>query len=329
MERLSIVVAPIGSVMERNTFATSAYIAAPYAQVVDYLADLRNLGEWTLFSRMQHQVDEATWIGTASGYQRPLYYHVRRVAYGSFQGIEWHCGFERGVYHQVYPVLVFPPAYVDPAAEEPGAYLHWVSFVDPARRTPMIAEGMPAAHTAECRALKAVLERGTGRRYAARGRHVVRSETIYIDAPVKVGVEYLADVRSMTEYAFLLRPAGEILPDEGSFLDEYGRRVTIHSRSWASGAASLVEHAAVYPDDDGFVQHSLTLLVPCSYAFGQPEARGFIKHRVTFWAADGSQALGRTDIDEIRAESVNVKRLLEAGAGNLESFARGFSYVPF
>lgn len=313
--------------MERNTFATSAYIDAPYQQVVDYLADLRNLDEWTLFSRMQRQVDESTWVGTASGYQRPLYYHVKRVAYGSFQGIEWHCGFEQGVYHQVYPVLVFPPAYVDPAEREPGAYLHWVSFVDPARRTPMIAEGMPAAHTAECRALKAVLERGAGRRCAARGRYVVRSETIYVDAPIRTGVEYLADIRSMREYAFLLRPDGDVLANEGSFLDEYGRRVTMRSHTWASGEASLVEHEAVYPDDDGFVQRSVTLLVPCSYAFGQPEARGFIKHRVAFWAADGSQALGRTNIDEIRAESVNVKRLLEARAGNLASFARGFSYV--
>ena len=141
--------------MEKNTFATSAYIAAPHQRIVGYLKDLKNLDEWTLFSRMQRQVDESTWIGTASGYQQPLYYHVKRVDYGSFHGIEWHCGFEQGVYHQVYPVLVFPPGYVDPANQEPGTYLHWVSFVDPARRTPMIAEGMSGAHTAECRALEA------------------------------------------------------------------------------------------------------------------------------------------------------------------------------
>ena len=88
-----------------------------------------------------------------------------------------------------------------------------------------------------------------------------------------------------------------------------------------------MEHEAAYPDDDGFVQRSVTLLVPCSYAFGQPQARGFIKHRVVFWPPDESQPRGRTDIDELRAESVNVKRLLEARAGNPESFARGFSYV--
>jgi hypothetical protein len=183
-------------------------------------------------------------------------------------------------------VLVFPPGYINPAEQEPGAYLHWVSFVDPARRTPMIAEGMPAAHTAECRALKAVLERGAGRRCAAYGRYVVRSETIYVDAPVRVGAEYLADIRSMAEYAFLLRPDGDVFPDEGSFLDEYGWRVTMRSRMHVMGEASLVEHEATYPGDDGFVQRSVTLLVPCSYAFGQPQARGFIKHRVTFWPAE-------------------------------------------
>jgi len=42
------------------------------------------------------------------------------------------------------------------------------------------------------------------------------------------------------------------------------------------GETSLVEHEAVYPDDDDFVQRSVTLLVPCSYSFGQPQARGFM-----------------------------------------------------
>lgn len=322
--------------MEKNTFATSAYIAAPYQRIVDYLADLRNLNEWTLFSRMRRQVDESTWIGTASGYQRSLYYYVKRVDYGPFHGIEWHCGYELGVYHQVYPVLLFPSGYVDPDGPEhgpepePGAYLHWVSFVDPARSTPMIAEGMPTAHTAECRALKAVLERGAGRRSPARGRHVVRAETIYVDAPASAGAEYLADIRSMAEYAFLLRPEGDLAADKGSFLDEYGRRVTIGSALWALAGASLVEHEAAYPDD-GLVRRWVTLLMPCSRAFGQPEARGFIKHRVAFWPGDPAERdgpYGWTGIEEMRAESVNVKRLLEARAGNTETFARGFSYLP-
>jgi hypothetical protein len=307
--------------VEQNTFATSAYIGAPYAQIVEYLADLKNLDEWTLFSRMQSQIDDSTWLGTASGYQRPLYYHVKRVAYGPFQGIEWHTGFDYGVYHQVYPVLVFPAEYVDPADPSPGAYLHWVSFTDPARRTPMITQGLPIAHAAECRALKAALERGAGLRAAARGRWLLRSETIYVDAPVSAGLSYLADVRSIAEYAFLLRPVGD------AFVDEYDRRLVVSCRSYAEAEMSLVEQTTRYVDE-GFTQRAVTLLVPCSYAFGQPAARGFIKHRVTFWRADGLQRLGRTDLDELRAESVNVKRLLEARAGNAASFARGFSYVP-
>jgi hypothetical protein len=34
--------------VEKNTFATSAYIAAPHQRIVDYLGDLRSLDEWTL-----------------------------------------------------------------------------------------------------------------------------------------------------------------------------------------------------------------------------------------------------------------------------------------
>jgi hypothetical protein len=59
--------------MEKNTFATSAYIAAPHQRIVDYLADPRKRDEWTLFNRMQRQIDESTWVATPSGYQRPLY----------------------------------------------------------------------------------------------------------------------------------------------------------------------------------------------------------------------------------------------------------------
>jgi hypothetical protein len=313
--------------MEKNTFATSAYIAAPYKEIIDYLGDLRNLNEWTLFSRMQSQVDESTWIGTASGYQRLLYYHAKEVEYDKFQGIEWHCGFDHGVYHQVFPVLVFPTEYVHQDEEEPGAYLHWVSFIDPARRTPMIEQGISVAHTAECRALKAILERRAGQRYAARGCYAVQSETIYVDAPTHMGVDYVADVRNMEEYSFLLRPYRDIDAAEGQFVDEYGRRVTIHSRKHSADEVSVVEHNAVYPDDGGFAQRLLTLVIPCSYAFGQPAARGFIKHRVTFRPADERQTPGRGNIDDLRAESINMKRMLEAKAGNLETFARGFSYL--
>ena len=64
---------------------------------------------------MVEQVDENTWLGTASGYQRGLYYHVRPMENPSFQGVEWHCGYEYRHYFQCYPVLVFPAAYLSPA----------------------------------------------------------------------------------------------------------------------------------------------------------------------------------------------------------------------
>ena len=57
---------------------------------------------------MKEQVDADTWIGTASGYQRTLYYHVRRLENTRFCGIEWQCGYEYRKYFKCYPVLLFP-----------------------------------------------------------------------------------------------------------------------------------------------------------------------------------------------------------------------------
>ena len=56
--------------------------------VFDYLCELKNLDDWTLFSRMVEQLDENTWIGTASGYQHNLHYHVRKIENPQFFGIE-------------------------------------------------------------------------------------------------------------------------------------------------------------------------------------------------------------------------------------------------
>ena len=103
--------------MEKNTFATSAYIATPPETVFKYLCSLENLDEWTLFSRMIEKVDENTWIGTASGYHKNLYYHVKKIENEFFRGIEWHCWFEYNKYFQVYPVLLFPPNYIKPGSD--------------------------------------------------------------------------------------------------------------------------------------------------------------------------------------------------------------------
>src|SRR5688572_21713019 len=115
--------------MERNTYATSIYIDAPLADVRGYLVDGMSLNEYTLFSRMSQQIDESTWLGTASGYQAGLYYHVRHRDLGSFEIVEWHCGAELGKYFHVYPMPMFRPDYFGSA--EQGTYYHWISFVDP------------------------------------------------------------------------------------------------------------------------------------------------------------------------------------------------------
>jgi hypothetical protein len=313
--------------MERSTFATSAYIATSPATAFDYLYDLRNLDEWTLFSRMIKQIDPQTWLGTASGYQNDLYYHVRKIDNPLFYGIEWHCGLEYNQYFQVYPVLLFPPQYIEPESDEAGVYFHWLSFVDPRRRTPMIMEGIHTVHTSECRSLKAILERNAGHTQAATGRYKIQTDSIYIDAPLESAVEYLSDLKNLGDWCHLLRPLGEIKDQSGEFLDEYNQTVKVSVRTHALSEYYLIEQDYFYPEHQ-FIQRCPVLLVPCSYAFGDPEAKGLIQHRITFWPINSPLHSGRLQIEDYGAESMNIKRLLEAKAGNLETFARGMSYLP-
>lgn len=311
--------------MEENTFATSAYIASPLETTLDYLCSLENLNDWTLYSRMLEQIDENTWLGTASGYQNNLYYHVRKIENCSIQGIEWHCGFEYQKYFQVYPVLLFPPDYIEPQTDEKGTYLHWLSFVDPKRRTPMIMQGIETVHTSECRSLKAILERQAGHQEAATGRYRILTDTIYIDAPVELGFEYLQDMRNMEEWAHLLRDKGNITAHSGEFLDEYNQNVTVTFTPHDLKNYYLIEQDYDYRDRQ-FIQRCPVMLIPCSYAFGDPSARGFIQHRITFWPVDRPLKHGKLQIQDFGAESMNIKRVLEAKAGNTSSFARGMSY---
>jgi hypothetical protein len=185
--------------MDRNTFAISAYIGAPPDHVFAYLCDLEKLNEWTLNSRMRERVAANTWLGTASGYQRELYYHLRVNDLGPVRSIEWHCGFEVDVYFQVYPVFLFPASYVAEGNDEPGVYFHWLSFVDPQRRTAMIEQGIGIAHRAECRSLKGILERKAGRTEYVDGSCEVLGDTVYIAAPFAMGVRYLSDASRIGE----------------------------------------------------------------------------------------------------------------------------------
>lgn len=313
--------------MEENTFATSAYIDAPLDTVFDYLCSLKNLDEWTLFSRMIKQIDEDTWLGTASGYQRDLYYHVKRVENQFFKGIEWHCGFEYQKYFQVYPVMLFPPDYVEPGSDEKGVYFHWLSFVDPKRRTPMIMQGIETVHTSECRSLKATLERKANLTEAAVGRYKIVTDSIFVDAPVEMGYEYLKNIENLDEWAHLLRSQGDLQPDSGEFIDEYNQRVKVSLRTHELSKYYLIEQNFYYPDHE-FTQRCPTIIIPCSYAFGDESARGFIQHRITFFPQDKSLRHGKLQIQDFGAESMNIKRFLEAQAGNTETFSKGMSYQP-
>src|SRR4029077_16200991 len=96
----------------------------------------------------------------------------------------------------------------------------------------------------------------------------------------------------------------------GSFSDEYARRVQVEFAACDLGDYVLVEQDYVYPDL-GEVQRCPIILVPCARAFG-PEAQGFLLHRVAFVRNDGSQTYGRTTTSDLSAESMAIKRTLEA-----------------
>ena len=79
--------------MEANTFATTVYAQVPASRAFEYLRRLQNLDEWTLGSRMRTRIDDDTYMGTASGYQTMLCYHVRTLEHPRLGAIEWQCGY--------------------------------------------------------------------------------------------------------------------------------------------------------------------------------------------------------------------------------------------
>src|SRR5262245_12376460 len=309
--------------MEANTFATTVYAQTPASRAFEYLRRLQNLDEWTLGSRMLTRIDDDTFMGTASGYQTALCYHVRTLEHPRFRAIEWQCGYRYREYFKQYPVFVFPSRYADPRGDEDGSYIHWVSVVDPGRRTEMIMQGIGAVHHYEARGLKAALERGEGLAQPAEGRWSLLSDTMWVDAPIRMAHELLADRGMLSQWAPLFRAVDAAA---GSFLDEYRRPVQVEFTACDLGDYVLVEQDFTYPDLDQ-VQRCPIVLVPCARAFG-PQAPGFLLHRLAFVPKDGSQAHGRTTASELCAESMAIKRMLEARAGNRASFARGMSYRP-
>lgn len=305
--------------METNTYTTSIYIDSPLADVHAYLTDGASLSEYTLYSRMKERIDAQTWLGTASGYQSGLYYHVRSREFANARIVEWHCGAEFGKYFHVYPMILFPSSYF--GSTEAGTYYHWISFVDPARRTQMILEGLPTVHRSEATSLKAQLERRRQLRAPSKPRFELASHTIYVDAPIDTAASYLADAANGTIWGYMTRRDGERL------YDAYDREIEVTTTQHDFGAYQVIEHDTRYLDS-GEVVRAPIVLVPAAYAFAQPAATGFIMHRVTGWPVDGDRTCGKASRDDYDTEAINAKRIIEANAGNLAAYARGCSYLP-
>ena len=142
-----------------------------------------------------------------------------------------------------------------------------------------------------------------------------------------MGVKYLSDLKNMDEWTHLVRPSGEITSQSGEFRDEYDQKIKISLRLHNLSKYNLLEQEKFYPDY-GFYQRSVALIIPTAYAFADPEASGFILHRITFWKTDQLLAHGKLQIEDFGAESMNIKRMLEAQAGNIKSFDLGMSYIP-
>lgn len=303
--------------MERNTYATSTFIASPLPSVTKYLMQGDSLSEYTLYSRIREQIDENTWLGTASGYQSGLYYHVRHREIGTSHVVEWHCGTELGRYYHVYPMFLFEPSYF--GSTQTGTYYHWISFVDPARGTQMIKEGLPTVHRSEARSLKAQLERRESCRQPAKGDLELKSHTIYVDAPLAESVAFLME--NPTQWGYLMRADGDKL------YDEYDREIRLEMKHHDLGEYRVIEHNVHYAGTSTVVRTPF-VLIPASYAFAQPAARGFVLHRISAWPAAGERELGKQSPDDYDTEAINAKRILEGRAGNLATYARGCSYMP-
>src|SRR5687767_6851881 len=224
--------------MENNTFTTTVYAQTSAKRAFEYLRRLQNLDEWTLGSRMVTRIDDDTFMGTASGYQSMLCYHVRTLEHPRFAAIEWQCGYRYREYFKQYPVFVFPSLYADPRGSEDGSYIHWISVIDPARRTEMIMQGIAAVHHYEGRGLKAALERREGLAQPAMGQVSVLSDTMWVDAPIELAREMLADRTRLSEWAPLFRTADAAA---GSFADEYARRVQAEFTACELGDYALIE----------------------------------------------------------------------------------------
>ncbi len=313
--------------MENNTYTVSSYIEANKNVIYDYLCDLKNLDEWTLFSRMKTQVDDKTWIGTASAYQKDLYYHIEKNLCLPFLNMEWHCGFEHGKYFQVYPTYLFEPKYIDQNSHESGSYFHWLSFANPEKRTPMYSSVVNSIHASECRALKNILERKSGLDKPAKGKYAIKTSSIYINAPLHLGVQYLSYYPNMLDWCHFVKPRTKNSEMYGEFYDEYERKIDVSMRVSQGANEIVIEHDTTYLDFGNTIKRAPILLYPCSYVFADKQARGFILQRMSFWDQTNDITIGKMQIEDYHAENISAKRMIELKMNNLTSFELGTSFI--
>lgn len=213
-------------------------------------------------------------------------------------------------------MLAISPRYF--GSDEDGSYYHWISFVDPGRATAMIREGLPTVHRSEARSLKAQIERRRGLKGPSTSRLRLAPHTIFVDASYPAVVDYIADVESAPTWGYLMRKAATLL-------DAYDHEITISTTKHILGEYTLVEFSTSYVDANVVVRAPF-IVIPCSYAFGDPKARGVILHRITAWLNAGQVVIGKESPDDYDTELINAKRILEGLAGNLETYALGCSY---
>lgn len=190
----------------------------------------------------------------------------------------------------------------------------------------MIEQGIGIAHRAECRSLKGILERKAGRSEYVDGAYEVLGDTVYIAAPFEMGAAYLGDASRIGEWSHLLKMEKAESPNRCLFRDEYGRPLAVSLRTTSRDYCCLIEQTDEY--DSPRLRRSASFLIRADYALGDPEAKGFFLHRISFWPKAQSRPLGKVDRVDYQAEMINAKRLLEAEAGDRNTFARGLSCLP-
>mgnify|MGYP003694465109 CR=1 FL=1 len=194
--------------MEANTFATTVYARTSAANAFRLPAPAcQNLDEWTLGSRCERaSTTTPTWARRRATRRCSATTSTRSRIPSSWRSSgESRLPLAR-VLQAVPGVRVSVGVHRRRAASEDGSYIHWVSVIDPARRTPMIMQGIEAVHRYEGRGLKAALERRAGLARSRRaGRWRIETDTMYVDASIELAAAELGDPARLPLWAPLFR----------------------------------------------------------------------------------------------------------------------------